>query len=194
VNVKMFLALLLSGFFLRPRWWIKASLAVYVLPWLIAAAQAGVSFHWMLQQEGLVNGVFSALFGFDGLMWFNDRWLGLGWNIAVYIWKWMPFWTLIFIAARMRIPRDIYDSAEVDGAIGIRRFVHVTSRCWRISTCSARCSRLSGPSATLRPSILSRAAGHTDRLTCWRPSAFTTPSISPSRRSASRRRCQPCRC
>jgi multiple sugar transport system permease protein len=33
VNVKMFLALLLSGFFLRPRWWIKALLAVYVLPW-----------------------------------------------------------------------------------------------------------------------------------------------------------------
>jgi multiple sugar transport system permease protein len=126
VNVKMFLALLLSGFFLRPRWWIKAALAVYVLPWLIAAAQACVSFHWMLQQEGLVNGVFSALFGFDGLMWFNDRWLGLGWNIAVYIWKWMPFWTLIFIAARMRVPRDIYDSAEVDGAIGIRRFVHVS--------------------------------------------------------------------
>ena len=126
VNVKMFLALLLSGFFLRPRWWIKAALAVYVLPWLIAAAQACVSFHWMLQQEGLVNGVFSALFGFDGPIWFNDRWLGLGWNIAVYIWKWMPFWTLIFIAARMRIPRDIYDSAEVDGAIGIRRFVHVT--------------------------------------------------------------------
>jgi hypothetical protein len=29
VNVKMFLALLLSGFFLRPRWWIRALLAVY---------------------------------------------------------------------------------------------------------------------------------------------------------------------
>ena len=26
----------------------------------------------------------------------------------------------------MRIPRDIYDSAEVDGATGIRRFIHVT--------------------------------------------------------------------
>src|SRR5216684_9134940 len=48
VNVKMFLALLLSGFFLRPRWWIKGLLAVYVLPWALAAAQAGVSFHWML--------------------------------------------------------------------------------------------------------------------------------------------------
>jgi len=126
VNVKMFVALLLSGFFLRPRRWIKALLAVYVLPWVIAAAQACVSFHWMLQQEGLVNGLLSALFGIDGPLWFNDRWLGLGANIAVYIWKWMPFWTVIFMAARMRITQEIYDAAEVDGAIGIRRFVHVT--------------------------------------------------------------------
>ena len=48
VNVKMFLALLLSGFFLRRRWWIRALLAVYVFPWLIAAAQACISVHWML--------------------------------------------------------------------------------------------------------------------------------------------------
>jgi multiple sugar transport system permease protein len=38
----------------------------------------------------------------------------------------MPFWTLIFLAARLTIPRDIYDAAEVDGATGVRRFVHVT--------------------------------------------------------------------
>ena len=33
---------------------------------------------------------------------------------------------MIFLAARMTIPRDIYDAAEVDGATGVRRFVHVT--------------------------------------------------------------------
>ena len=65
VNVKMFLALLLSGFFLRPRRWIKALLGVFVLPWVIATAQACVSFHWMLQEEGLVNGVTSAMFGIE---------------------------------------------------------------------------------------------------------------------------------
>jgi multiple sugar transport system permease protein len=126
VNVKMFLALLLSGFFLRPRWWIRGLLAVFILPWAIAAAQSCVSFHWMLQDGGLVNGILSALFGINGPVWFNDRWLALGSNIVVYIWKWMPFWTIIFLAARMKIPRDIYDSAEVDGATGIRCFVHVT--------------------------------------------------------------------
>ncbi len=83
--------------------------------------------HWMLiGEQGLVDGVLSALFGIDGPLWFNNRWLGLGSNIIAYIWKWMPFWTLIFLAARMRIPQDIYDSAEIDGATGSRRFVHVT--------------------------------------------------------------------
>src|SRR3989441_3821351 len=33
VNVKLFLALLLSGFFMRPGWWMKALLLIFVLPW-----------------------------------------------------------------------------------------------------------------------------------------------------------------
>lgn len=127
VNVKMFLALLLSGFFLRPRWWIRGMLVVFILPWLIAAAQAAVSFHWMLiGAPGLVDLILNALFDIDGPNWLTNRWLALGSDIVAYIWKWMPFWTLIFIAGRLMIARDIYDAAEVDGATGLRRFAHVT--------------------------------------------------------------------
>jgi multiple sugar transport system permease protein len=127
VNLKMFFALLLSGFFVRRRWWIRPLLAAYILPWALATAQACVSFHWMLiGEQGLINRLLSELFGLDGPIWFNHRWLGLGSNLVAYMWKWMPFWTVIFVAARMKIPRDIYDSAEIDGATGPRRFVHVT--------------------------------------------------------------------
>ena len=127
VNLKMFLALLLSGFFLRRRWWIRALFPVFLLPWLIASVQACVSWHWMLIGEpGLIDRLISVLFGINGPLWFNDRWLGLAANIAVYIWKWLPFWTVIFLAARLRISPDIYAAAEVDGATGIRRFLHVT--------------------------------------------------------------------
>jgi len=126
VNVKMFLALLLSGFFMRRRWWIKALLPVYILPWALPAIPAFVSFHWMLiGEEGLVDRVLSALFGIDGPLWFNDRALALGSNIVAYIWKWMPFWTLTFFAGRTAIPQEIYEAAEVDGAGGCRRFAHV---------------------------------------------------------------------
>jgi multiple sugar transport system permease protein len=127
VNLKMFLAMLLSGFFLRPRRWIRILLAIYVLPWALATAQTCLSFHWMLiGEQGLVDGLLFELFGIEGPIWFNGRWLGLGSDIAAYLWKWMPFWTLIFLAARLTIPRDIYDAAKVDGATGVRRFVHVT--------------------------------------------------------------------
>jgi multiple sugar transport system permease protein len=127
VNIKMFLALLLSGFFLRRGWWIKVLLAVFVLPWTVAAAQAAVSFHWLLiYRWGWIDGILSALFGIDGPDWFGHRWLALAANIAAFIWKWLPFWTLIFLAGRMTIPKNIYDAAEVDGATGLRRFVHVT--------------------------------------------------------------------
>jgi multiple sugar transport system permease protein len=43
VNLKMFLALLLSGFFLRRRWWIRALLAIFILPWAVADRPAGAN-------------------------------------------------------------------------------------------------------------------------------------------------------
>jgi multiple sugar transport system permease protein len=127
VNVQLVLALLLSGFFMRPRWWIKALLVVYVLPWMLPAVQANISIHWMLASEdALVGRALSVLFGIDGPIWFNHWWLALGANIVAYVWKWLPLWTVVFLAGRMAIPQDVFDAAAVDGATGARRFVHVT--------------------------------------------------------------------
>ncbi len=47
-------------------------------------------------------------------------------NIAAYIWKNMPFWTIIFLAGRMAVPQELYEAAAVDGATGFRRFANVT--------------------------------------------------------------------
>jgi multiple sugar transport system permease protein len=127
VNVKLFLALLLSGFFMRRRWWIKALLVIYILPWALPAVPAYLSFHWMLiGEQGLVDSLLQTLLGIDGPIWFNHRGLALGSNIVAYIWKWMPFWTVILLAGRMSIPQEIYEAADIDGATGSRRFVHVT--------------------------------------------------------------------
>jgi multiple sugar transport system permease protein len=127
VNVKMFLAFLLSGFFMRKGWWIKALLVIFILPWAVPALPVFMSIHWMLDgQWGLLNNILYDLFGIDGPIWLNSHWLGLGSNIAAYIWKWMPFWTVIFLAGRMAIPQELYEAADMDGATGIIRFVHVT--------------------------------------------------------------------
>jgi multiple sugar transport system permease protein len=126
VNVKMFCALLMSGFFMRRGWWVKALLMIYVLPWAVPALPTFISIHWMLNGEwGLVNNALYKIFGIDGPSWLDSRWLALGSAIYSHIWKWMPFWTVILLAGRMAIPQELYDAAKVDGASGWRQFVHI---------------------------------------------------------------------
>ncbi|MBV9116362.1 MAG: sugar ABC transporter permease [Acetobacteraceae bacterium] len=127
VNVKMFLAFLLSGFFMRKRWWVKALLVIYILPWATPALPAYISIHWMLDgQYGMLNNLLWLLFGIDGPVYLNSHWMGLASNIGAYIWKNLPFWTVILLAGRMAVPHELYEAAAVDGATGLRRFAHVT--------------------------------------------------------------------
>jgi multiple sugar transport system permease protein len=127
VNLKLLFALLLSGFFMRPGWWVKGLLMIFVLPWAVPALPSFISIHWMLNGEwGLLNNALYILFGIDGPSWLNSRWLALGSAACSHVWKWLPFWTVILLAGRMSIPQEIYDAAKVDGATGLRRFAHVT--------------------------------------------------------------------
>jgi multiple sugar transport system permease protein len=127
VNVTMFGAILLSGYFMDRSRWIKALLVLFMLPWAMPAIPAFLAWHWMLNGHwGFLNSLLDQMFGIEGPIWFNDYWLALGSNVVATIWKWMPFWTLIFLAGRMAIPQDIHDAADVDGAVGLQRFVYVT--------------------------------------------------------------------
>jgi multiple sugar transport system permease protein len=127
VNVPMFLAFLLSGFFMQRDWWIRTLLAIYLLPWVLPALTAFLSIHYMTVTEyGFLDSLWRAVTGEDGPLFLVDRWLATATNLVSYIWKWMPFWTLIFIAGRLAIPQDIYEAAEIDGATGWRRLVHIT--------------------------------------------------------------------
>jgi multiple sugar transport system permease protein len=127
VNLKMGLAFLLSGFFMRKRWWIKALLVVFILPWATPALPAYMSIHWFMNgQWGMLNNVLYMLFGIDGPVYLNDHWTGLAANIGAYIWKNLPFWTIILLAGRMAVPTELYEAADVDGATGFNRFKHVT--------------------------------------------------------------------
>jgi multiple sugar transport system permease protein len=127
VNLHLFGALLLSGFFMRRNWRVRSLLLVYMLPWAVPAIPTFIAIHWMLNGEwGFLNNLLYDLFGITGPSWLNYRWLAFGSVIVAYIWKWMPFWTVIFLAGRMAIPRELYEAADVDGATGLRRFIHVT--------------------------------------------------------------------
>ena len=127
VNLAMFMAFLLSGFFIQRSWWIRTLLAIFLIPWALPAMCVFTSIHLMLvTQWGLLDSLWRAVTGNDGPLFLVNEWTAMAANILSYVWKWMPFWTLIFVAARMAIPQDIYDAADIDGASGWRRLVYVT--------------------------------------------------------------------
>lgn len=127
VNVKMFLAFLLSGFFMSRSWWVRTLLAIYLIPWALPAMVVFTSIHFMLvTQWGLLDSLWRAVTGQDGPLFLIHQWTAMSANIVSYIWKWMPFWTLVFIAARMAIPQEIYEAGEIDGAHGTRRLIYIT--------------------------------------------------------------------
>jgi multiple sugar transport system permease protein len=126
VNVKMLLAFLLAGFFHGRGRWRKALLAVYLLPWALPALTVFLSMHYMLVTEyGLLDSLWRSVTGSDGPLFLVSTPLAMTANILAYIWKWMPFWTLVFLAARMSIPREILEAAAIDGATGYRCLRHV---------------------------------------------------------------------
>lgn len=127
VNIKMAVALFLSGFFLNTRWWIKALSVIFILPWAVPSIPTILSMRFMLNPEwGVINTLIFKLTGIDGPNWLNDPTLALSFSMLAHIWKSLPFWTLILLAGRMAIPAEQYEAASVDGATIWQKFRFIT--------------------------------------------------------------------
>ena len=127
VNLKMALALALSGFFVKTRWWIKITAALFILPWAVPSIPTILSVRFMLNPEwGVINQTIFHLTKLDGPNWLNDPTLALSLSMLMHIWKSLPFWTLILLAGRMAIPTEQYEAASVDGATGWQKFRFIT--------------------------------------------------------------------
>ena len=127
INIKMLVALVLSGFFVTSRWWIKIVSAIFILPWAMPSIPTILSIRFMLNPEwGVINSTIFRLTGADGPNWLNDPSLALSLAMVVHIWKSLPFWTLILVAGRLAIPTEQYEAASVDGASSWQKFRFVS--------------------------------------------------------------------
>ena len=142
VNVKMLLALLLSGFFAHDRWWIKVLAVLFILPWAVPSIPTILSFRFMLNSDwGVINTLIFKLTQLDGPGWLTDRWLAFSMSGLVHLWKSLPFWTLILLSGRLAISKELYEAASVDGASPLQQFFHIT---WpSMSTLYLTCTLLS---------------------------------------------------
>jgi len=127
VNLKMLIALALSSFFVLPYLWVRLVGVLFILPWAVPHIPSLLSIRWFLNSEwGMLNTLLWDLGGIFGPAWLSDPTLAFGWIIAAHIWKYLPFWTLIIVAGRMAINRDLYEAATIDGAGPWQCFRYVT--------------------------------------------------------------------
>src|SRR3977135_104518 len=127
INLKMVVALFLSGFFIQSRSWIKWLSVLFILPWAVPSIPTILSVRFMLNPEwGVINQLIFKFTGDAGPNWLNDPMIALSMAILVHIWKSLPFWTLILMTGRLAIPGDLFEAADVDGASWWQKFRFIT--------------------------------------------------------------------
>lgn len=100
--------------------------AVYYLPSLLGGSVA-ISILWqqIFGGNGVINKFLAAAFGIEGPAWVSDPRYALWTIILLHVWQFgAPM--IIFLAGLKQIPQDLYDSASVDGATAIGKFLNIT--------------------------------------------------------------------
>lgn len=102
--------------------------ALLLIPWAIPTVVATANWLWILNdQSGLVNIWLQKMnIVKDPILFFADPFLAKITCIIVGTWKSYPFMTLSLLAGLQGVPDDIYESAKIDGASGIRSFWYIT--------------------------------------------------------------------
>jgi trehalose/maltose transport system permease protein len=120
----LLVALVLNAEF-KGRGFVRAAI---LIPWAIPTIVSARMWGWMLNdQYGIINNVMIAL----GLIAAPIAWTARPDTamiavLMVDVWKTTPFMALLILAGLQMIPRDMYESARIDGIHPVKVFFRVT--------------------------------------------------------------------
>jgi cellobiose transport system permease protein len=108
---------------LRARTFFRMSVLV---PNITSTAAVAIIFGQIFSTDfGLLN-FFLNLTGMENVDWHSNRYLSWVAISTMVNWRWAGYNALIFLAAMQAIPRDLYESASIDGANRSRQFWSIT--------------------------------------------------------------------
>ncbi len=111
------------------KWMRFAVMGGLVVAWAIPVIAATTVFQWLFQSQlGVVNWVLVAL-GFeqyDGKAWFADGNSTFAIVVLLIVWQSVPFAALTLYAAMTTVPKELSESAQIDGAGSVKTFALIT--------------------------------------------------------------------
>lgn len=101
--------------------------ALYYLPSLTPVVAMAILWTWLLQpQIGLVNYLLGEV-GISGPGWLTSRTWAIPSLILISLWSSIGGGRMIiFLAGLQGVPKELHESAQIDGANAIQRFISVT--------------------------------------------------------------------
>jgi trehalose/maltose transport system permease protein len=120
----LLVALVLNAEF-RGRGFVRAAI---LIPWAIPTIVSARMWGWMLNdQYGIINNMMLGLGLIDSpIAWTARPDTAMIAVLIVDVWKTTPFMALLMLAGLQMIPRDMYESARIDGIHPIKVFFRVT--------------------------------------------------------------------
>ncbi|MFD5897240.1 MULTISPECIES: carbohydrate ABC transporter permease [unclassified Streptomyces] len=98
--------------------------AAYYLPYVTASVALVAVWQYIFGSDGLLNTVLGDLA--PDPSWLVNSSLAMP-VIAVFVtWKQLGFFVMLYLAALQSVPRELYESASIDGAGRVRSFMSVT--------------------------------------------------------------------
>ncbi|UOK59619.1 sugar ABC transporter permease [Bacillus sp. OVS6] len=83
---------------------------------------------WVLMLDplnGIINQLVSFL-GFENVEWLSKSRTAMFAVLLVIVWQFSPFYMILFKAAIVGIPEELYEAAEIDGANAFTKFFRIT--------------------------------------------------------------------
>lgn len=101
--------------------------SAFYTPVLASSVVVGLSWQWLLSDQGLVNTwLEKAHIIREAIPFLSDSWLILLSAMGLTIWKGLGWYMIFYLAALGNVPKELHEAAAVDGAGAIRRFWHIT--------------------------------------------------------------------
>ena len=119
--VPLFIAILINQ---KLRFLTLYKILIY-LPVIVSIVVAAIAFKWLYAQSGILNYCLN-VFGFNPIGWLTDTRFSLISVIIVTIWKGIGYYMMIYLAALMSVPNELYEACDIDGAGFLRKHLTVT--------------------------------------------------------------------
>ncbi|MBE8473414.1 carbohydrate ABC transporter permease [Streptomyces justiciae] len=101
--------------------------SAFYTPVLASSVVVGLSWQWLLADDGLVNTwLEKAHLIRSAIPFLSDSWLILLSAMGLTLWKGLGWYMVFYLAALGNVPKELHEAAQMDGAGAVRRFWHIT--------------------------------------------------------------------